>query len=134
MSGRAVACLKTVMNSGVELLPLTWDRERLYSVNVTTVLDGLDEAQSQILWLLSGPLFAIKQHTFIRDVVRGHVVFKVKQDCGSGYTSLNISASSITNGWPVPEGRHTNRSVSKTGNVSFGVQTSTRRSSPSTIQ
>ena len=80
MSGRAMACLKTVMNSGVELLPLTWDRERLYALNVTTVLDGLDEAQSQIQWLPSGPLFAIKEHAFIPDVVRGHVVFKLKQD------------------------------------------------------
>jgi methyl-accepting chemotaxis protein len=46
----------------------------------------------------------------------------------------NNSSSSSTNGCRAPAGSHTNRSRSSVGNRASGVQTSTCRASPSTIQ
>jgi hypothetical protein len=80
VSVRGFECLGNILSTGAEFLPLKWGNQLLYAINVTTIVDGIDEARSRLEYLPSGPLFRITKHEFIPDLVRGHPVFKIKQD------------------------------------------------------
>jgi hypothetical protein len=71
--------IRDVVDGYAEILPLDCTTAELWVVNVTNVVDGLDEAQSQIARFPSGRVMAIQRYAF-RDEVLGHPIFKIPQE------------------------------------------------------
>ena len=70
--------IREVVAGYAEFLPLDCPTSELWVVNVTNVVDGLDEARSRIARFTSGRVLNIERYAF-RDEVLGYPVFKVPQ-------------------------------------------------------
>jgi hypothetical protein len=89
---RAVEALASLLSTGAELLPLECGEAALQVLNVTAVLDALDEARSSVVkFPTTGRIMKIKTHVFRPEVILGAHVFKVSQMLnGSAFVSEEI--------------------------------------------
>lgn len=79
MRQRALDVLRPIVEPHGEVLPLALGGETLFMLNVTTVVDGLDQALSEIVRFDSGDIMDVPRHAFRADVIRGVDVFKLSE-------------------------------------------------------
>lgn len=80
-TARAVEALQDVLFKHGQILPLRSDDGEFYLWHVTTVLDALDEANSELTRFTSGRVFMVRRFAFVPDAVRNAVAFKIPQFC-----------------------------------------------------
>ena len=73
----ALDVLRPMIERYGEILPLASGGEPLSMLNVTTVVDGLDQERSEIVRFADGDIMDIPRHAFHADVIRGIDVFKL---------------------------------------------------------
>jgi hypothetical protein len=79
-SERAVAALKPYLTGNGELLPLETDFGEFWAMNVTTVLDALDEEQSDIQYAsFARFIWEVRKYVFRPEVIGGAHMFKIPQ-------------------------------------------------------
>ncbi|ARQ01680.1 imm11 family protein [Pseudorhodoplanes sinuspersici] len=71
----AAEALKKTLAPYGQLLPLRGEHHWL--LNVTCVLDALDEQKSKIVRFDDGAILAVEVYEFKRDVLAGHAIFKL---------------------------------------------------------
>ena len=77
MRQRALDVLRPIVERHGEILPLASRGEPLFMLNVTTVVDGLDQAASELVRFADGAIMDIPRHAFRADVISGVDVFKL---------------------------------------------------------
>jgi len=92
LSERAYVVSRGLLEPWGEFLQLhdSASRSLLWLHNVTCVVNGLDESQSEIERFSSGRVMRIKKHAFIRELVDGLLMFRVPQT-----TSVFVSADFV---------------------------------------
>jgi hypothetical protein len=71
-----------------EFLTVTIENEDYYAYNLTNIIDGLDEEQSEVKrFVSSGRIMRIVKHEFVPEKVKEQIMFKIPQDPGSIYVS-----------------------------------------------
>jgi hypothetical protein len=83
---RAVEKLGTDLEGHGELLPLAC-AEPVWLFNVTTVIDALDQAKSQIARFEDGSVMNIEQHVFQPRAIGGHKIFKLPHRASCTYVT-----------------------------------------------
>lgn len=74
----AVAALTDIFESCGELLPLACPDGELWTLNVTNLVDALDEKSSQLLRAPdSGKILRVKKAVFRSEALRGQLLFKL---------------------------------------------------------
>lgn len=80
-SKRALECLSDLINKDVEVLPLVFDEQEFFGINVTTVLDAIDYENSIYRTYRDGKrIMAFKKYAFISDVIKDIPIFKIKDE------------------------------------------------------
>ena len=78
-SHRAVEALRDLLADNGELLPLDCKDGNYWVFNVTRVIDGLDEENSDVERFSSGRIMAVERFAFYPDKVRDLSIFKIPQ-------------------------------------------------------
>ncbi|MPZ41568.1 MAG: hypothetical protein GEU95_26690 [Rhizobiales bacterium] len=76
---RAVTMLAPLLDRYGELLPLACPDADLWLFNVLTVVDALDEKNSELIRFDDGDILNVERYEFRPDLVAGVAVFKVPQ-------------------------------------------------------
>jgi hypothetical protein len=80
MRPRAVEALRPILEKHAEILPVIDDSgAELYAVNVLTVVDGLDEAKSDLKRFTHGGIMRIVRHEFRPKVIAELDMFRIPQ-------------------------------------------------------
>lgn len=89
MRKNAVEALRAILEANGEILPLaTDDGTELYVLNVTRVLEAVDEQRSDILrFPESGRIMRVRSIAFIERVVHGIDIFRLPHRASSTYVS-----------------------------------------------
>lgn len=89
MRRKPVEALHEILKASGEILPLaTDDGTELFVLNVTRVLDAIDEQRSEILRFPgSGRIMRIKSVAFLAPIVRGADIFRLPHRASSTYVS-----------------------------------------------
>lgn len=78
-TARAVEALRDVLFTHGQILPLRSADGEFYLWNITTIVDALDEAASDVVRFSSGRIMTVEKWAFRRDAVDHHPAFKVPQ-------------------------------------------------------
>ena len=78
-SARAVDALADLLAGRCELLPLDCDEGEYYALNVTRLVDALDEERSELVYFSSGRLMGVDRFAFRPDKLVGETIFKLRQ-------------------------------------------------------
>ena len=80
-SRHALGCLKFLIESYIEILPLDFDEGDYLGINVTTVLDAVDYEKSIYKTFRDGKrIMSFKKYSFIPSVVDGVPIFKITDE------------------------------------------------------
>ena len=80
-SRRALQCLKPIISKNVEILPLDFDEQEYYGINVITVLDAIDYEKSIYKTYRDGKrIMAFKKYAFVSDIIKGNAIFKISDE------------------------------------------------------
>ena len=80
LSKRSVDALLDMLSDSAELLPLVCDVGEYYVLNVTRIVDALDEAASELTrFESSGRVMEVVRHVFVSERLTGYTVFKIPQ-------------------------------------------------------
>ncbi|MFG0312567.1 MAG: imm11 family protein [Phycisphaerales bacterium] len=80
LSKRAVDALLDVLAESAEFLPLNCDAGEYYVMNITRVVDALDEAASELKrFESSGRVMEVMRHVFVPERLTGYAIFKIPQ-------------------------------------------------------
>lgn len=75
---KAIDALGEILRCSGELLPLACPEGELWTLNVTNLVDALDEASSEVLRLPeSGKILRVKKPVFRSEAIQGQEVFKL---------------------------------------------------------
>jgi hypothetical protein len=77
-SQRAWDALRPLIDPYVEALPLQQGRTTYYAINVTRVLDCLDQERSGVEWLEPGLILDVDHYVLKPGCLHGEPIFKVK--------------------------------------------------------
>ncbi len=78
LNSKAVESLLPLAGDDVELLPMRHEKEILYGLNVTTVLDVIDYEKSEYKKFKDGQrIMYFKKFVFKTDAILGHNIFKI---------------------------------------------------------
>lgn len=78
-SEHAVSVLRDFLGANGELLPLRHERRRYFALNVTTVIDALDEQRSHVDRFSDGGIMSIDAYVFKQEAIRDATIFKIPQ-------------------------------------------------------
>ncbi|OPH60462.1 hypothetical protein BC351_18410 [Paenibacillus ferrarius] len=78
-SKKAVELLGSLINNSVEILPIKFDREEYYIINVVNLLNCIDFEKSEVVKFRSGRIMKFKKYEFIADVVSNEHIFKIAE-------------------------------------------------------
>lgn len=76
----AVLALGDSLEENGELLPITCEGQEYYLLNVTRLVDALDESNCQIERFDDGRIMTIDRYSFVEEKLIGVVLFKLPQD------------------------------------------------------
>jgi hypothetical protein len=77
---RAADALSDLLESNGELLPIVISGEEYFLFNVTRVIDGLDESESEIIrFKNSSRILDIERHCFLHEKIDKATIFKIPQ-------------------------------------------------------
>lgn len=80
-SKRALDCLSGLINKDVEVLPLVFDEQEFFGINVITVLDAIDYENSIYRTYCDGKrIMTFKKYAFISSVIKDVPIFKIKDE------------------------------------------------------
>jgi hypothetical protein len=80
MSARAVAALSDVIGSRTEMLPLQFEAQNYFAINVTRMVDALDDERTVAnRFQNSRRMFLVQKYEFFHDRVAEEWLFKVPQ-------------------------------------------------------
>lgn len=83
LNERSVEVLSKYLDGKSELLPLICGEERLYALNVTHCIEGLDQENSEIKYFKDGAIQEVTKYAFLPGVVTGETIFKIRELFGS---------------------------------------------------
>ncbi|MFD1424220.1 hypothetical protein CLV36_104261 [Laceyella sediminis] len=87
-SQKAKECFYGLLRPLGEFLTVTIENEDYFAYNLTNIIDGLDEEQSEVKrFVSSGRIMRIVKHEFVPEKVKEQIMFKIPQDPGSIYVS-----------------------------------------------
>jgi hypothetical protein len=78
-SRRAVEALRDLLEETGEILPVTIGRDQYFILNVTHVVDALDEPNSTLSRFADGRVFYIDHYSFLLEKLLGLFIFKIPQ-------------------------------------------------------
>jgi len=88
ISRRAVEALGSLLDGNAEILPLTVEDSSEFSIlNVTKVVDALDEAKSDLMRIPTGKIVYVRTPTFRPEAVRGQRIFRLPLTATAIYVS-----------------------------------------------
>ncbi|HMG17884.1 MAG TPA: DUF1629 domain-containing protein, partial [Gemmatimonadales bacterium] len=79
LSRRAAETLRSILLPHAQLLPLTTDIGEYFALNVTTVIDALDEQSSALQRFASGRVMHVRDWVFRPDALGDVPIFKIPQ-------------------------------------------------------
>jgi hypothetical protein len=86
-----VAALMGLISGNAEVLPLLSDEgAELFVLNVTCVIDALDQERSEVLRFPGGRIMLIKQPVFKQDLLNGVELFRLPHRASSTYVGSNF--------------------------------------------
>lgn len=80
-SKTALKYLKPLIEPNVEILPLEFEEEEYYGINVITVVDGIDYEKSIYKTFRDGKrILAFKKYSFLPNKIEGIPIFKIPDE------------------------------------------------------
>lgn len=80
-SRRALECLESLISKNVEVLPLDFDENEYFGINVITVLDAIDYDKSIYRTYRDGKrIMAFQKYVFLPEIVRDTPIFKISDE------------------------------------------------------
>lgn len=77
-NNKAIEVLNNLLKSNIEILPLRYNKEELYAINVTKVLNCIDYDKSiYIKFKSSGRIMVFEEYAFKEECVEGNHIFKI---------------------------------------------------------
>jgi hypothetical protein len=78
LTERAVKVLDEFLEGCVEILPLNYDLQNLYLINVINRIDSIDYKKSDIDYMRDGKrILSVNKYSFIKDKVENQHIFKI---------------------------------------------------------
>jgi hypothetical protein len=76
---KSKVALENLIKDSVELLPLTFEGQSFYILNVVNMVDGLDKQKSEYDTFDDGRIMHVTKYEFKPEIVRGHHIFKIPE-------------------------------------------------------
>ena len=80
-SNRALECLLPLIGNNIEVLPLDFDEDEYWGINIITILDAIDYEKSEYKTFRDGKrIMCFIKYVFLPKVVENVPIFKIKDE------------------------------------------------------